>query len=253
MSFYDILILLYKYLLLFLSGTVAGWILEVFWRRYFGLARRWINPGFLSGPWLPLYGFGVMILYKICELDLAISVRAVVFLLGMTLLEYISGVIFTRAFKIRLWDYSESWMNIQGLICPMYSFLWMLLGLFFSLFIYPFLSGRIDFLNENLYLSFFLGIYGGVFSVDLWQSFNIASRIKIFVNESEERWQVDFELLKLELRDKVKTGFINRTHYLLPFYGELGHSLREQLGKHKLKRLSPSKVIRKAIDKRKGK
>lgn len=253
MSLYNILILLFKYLFLFLCGTFAGWVLEVFWRRYFGLARRWINPGFLSGPWLPLYGFGVIILYKICELDLSLPVRALVFLLGMTLLEYITGFIFTKVFKIRLWDYSDSWLNIQGLVCPLYSFLWMVLGIFFSQILYPILSGEIDFLYENLYLSFFLGIYGGIFSVDLWQSFHIASRIKIFVNESGEKWQVDFEILKLELRDKVQKGFINRTHYLLPFHGELGHSLREQLGKHKLKRLSPSKVIRKAIELRKGK
>jgi len=253
MSLYVILILLFKYLLLFISGTVAGWILEILWRRYFGLARRWINPGFLSGPWLPLYGFGVIILYQICELDLALPIRALVFFTVLTLLEYIAGLTFTKIFKIRLWDYSDSWLNIQGLVCPMYSFLWTLLGIFFSLVLYPFLSQRIDFLYNNLYLSFFLGLYGGVFSVDLWQSFNIASRIKTFVNESEERWQVDFEMLKLELRDKVQSGFINRTHYLMPFYGELGHSLREQLGKHKLNRPSPTKIIRKALDKRKEK
>ncbi len=82
-------------------------------------------------------------------------------------------------------------------------------------------------------MSFFIGIFIGIFSVDLWQSFNIATRIKTLVNESEERWHVDFERFKLELRDRVESGFINRTHFLLPFNGELGSGLKERLSRHK--------------------
>ncbi len=253
MSLYSFLLILYKYLLLFFSGTLAGWVLEVFWRRFFGQARRWINPGFLSGPWLPLYGFGVVILYVLSALSLSLPLRALLFLTALTVLEYGAGLIFTRVFNIRLWDYRENRGNIQGLICPLYSFLWMLLGLGFNRFVYPFFRVRIDYLYSNLYLTFFLGIFAGIFAVDLWQSFGIAGRIRSFVHESEERWQVDFEKFKLELRDRVSEGFINRTRYLLPFNGELGHSLREQLKKHRQDRIHPSGKIRRAIEKRKNK
>ena len=44
---------------LFFIGAILGWGLEVFYRRFFSKAnpeRRWINPGFCTGPWLPLYG-----------------------------------------------------------------------------------------------------------------------------------------------------------------------------------------------------
>ncbi len=253
MSLYAALLILYKYLLLFISGTLAGWGLEVFWRRFFGQARRWINPGFLSGPWLPLYGFGVIILYMLSELDLILPLRALVFLVSLTVLEYTAGVIFTGFFNIRLWDYRDNKFNIQGVICPFYSLLWMILGLLFNRFFYPFFRDRVDFLYGHLYLSFFLGLFAGVFAVDLWQSFGIAGRIRSFVQESEERWQVDFEKFKLELRDRVQEGLINRTRYLLPFNGELGHSLREQLKKHRLNRPGPADRIRRVIEKRKSK
>lgn len=41
---------------LFFIGSMAGWVIEVVFRRFFSSAnpeRKWINPGFLSGPYLP--------------------------------------------------------------------------------------------------------------------------------------------------------------------------------------------------------
>lgn len=46
---------------LFSIGAVFGWGLEVLYRRFLSPAnpeRRWIDPGFCTGPWLPLYGSG---------------------------------------------------------------------------------------------------------------------------------------------------------------------------------------------------
>ena len=49
---------------LFFIGSVLGWCVEVLFRRCF-TAKKWINPGFLTGPYLPLYGFGVAGLFGI--------------------------------------------------------------------------------------------------------------------------------------------------------------------------------------------
>lgn len=51
--------------LLFMSGSFIGYVIEVFFRRFVS-AKRWINPGFLNGPCLPLYGFSLLFLY-ICS------------------------------------------------------------------------------------------------------------------------------------------------------------------------------------------
>jgi len=228
-----------------------GWIIELFWRRFVSYTKRWINPGFLQGPWLPLYGFGTIILYLFSSLNIPVSLLIPIFLIGLTLLEYAAGLIFIKYFKIKLWDYSHNRGNIGGLICPLYSILWTLLGLFFYFVIYPYLNGIIDRLYNYLQLSFFIGLYIGLFAVDVWQSFNIAGRIKTFVNETEEKWPIDFESFKLELRDKVREGFINHTHFFLPFRGELGITFGDALKSHTFNlagKLRPLRLIHKHKD-----
>lgn len=41
---------------LFFIGCTAGWVLELFYRRFAptNKSHKWINPGFLNGPYLPL-------------------------------------------------------------------------------------------------------------------------------------------------------------------------------------------------------
>ena len=57
---------------LFFVGSVAGWGLEVLFRRFISAAnpeRKWINPGFCTGPYLPIYGCGLCVLYLIASLE----------------------------------------------------------------------------------------------------------------------------------------------------------------------------------------
>ena len=87
---------------------------RLFFRRIF-TAKKWINPGFLHGPYLPIYGFGACLMYAVSEVDLNISespalnllIRFLVSAFLLTAIEYIGGLIFIRLMKIRLWDYSK--------------------------------------------------------------------------------------------------------------------------------------------------
>lgn len=45
----------------------------------------------------------------------------------ITLFEFISGMIFNKLLKLKVWDYSDRPFNIKGQICPLYSVLWGLL------------------------------------------------------------------------------------------------------------------------------
>ena len=56
---------------LFVIGSVTGYILEVFYRRIFS-RNKWMNPGFLLGPYLPIYGIGVLMLYGISNISIPI-------------------------------------------------------------------------------------------------------------------------------------------------------------------------------------
>ena len=47
---------------LFFIGSVFGWVLELFFRKFFSSSNpehKWINPGFCTGPYLPIYGCGL--------------------------------------------------------------------------------------------------------------------------------------------------------------------------------------------------
>ena len=59
-----------QFTFLFFLGAIAGWVLELFFRRFKkeNIDRKWVNPGFLNGPYLPIYGFGVCTLYGITAL-----------------------------------------------------------------------------------------------------------------------------------------------------------------------------------------
>ena len=114
---------------LFFTGSLIGWGIELIFRRFFSKnnpERKWINPGFLTGPYLPLYGFSLVILFLLSYIDVSFISnphlqKAVLFALMalcITFFEYIAGMIFIVGMKIRLWDYSKNWGNIKGIICP---------------------------------------------------------------------------------------------------------------------------------------
>ena len=91
---------------LFFMGSLIGWGIEVLFRKFFSGSNpqhKWINPGFLTGPYLPLYGFGLTLLYLIasCEKFSLISdpfwnkiVLFIFMAVCMTVIEYIAGLIF---------------------------------------------------------------------------------------------------------------------------------------------------------------
>ena len=54
---------------LFVIGSVLGYIIELFFRRFVS-QKHWVNPGFLVGPYIPLYGFGVLILFGLSILHM---------------------------------------------------------------------------------------------------------------------------------------------------------------------------------------
>ena len=153
---------------LFLIGSLFGWVLEVFFRRFLArenVEKRWINPGFLTGPYLPLYGFGLCFLYFIASLDaylppdkpvLSAAILFIVMMLCMTLLELIAGKIFIVGMKVKLWDYSNEWLNYEGIVCPKYSLFWGILGMVYYILIHPYIRNAVMWLAQNLAFSFFV-------------------------------------------------------------------------------------------------
>lgn len=56
---------------------------------------------------------------------------------AMTLIEYVTGFYCLKVAHVRLWDYRSQRGNIQGIICPKFSFLGALIGAAYYFLIHP--------------------------------------------------------------------------------------------------------------------
>lgn len=237
---------------LFMFGCTVGWVIEVIFRRFFSSSnpeRRWINPGFLTGPALPLYGTGICALWVMASLESYIPIMSplwrhvVLFVLMavcMTLIEYIAGLLSTRVFHVWLWDYSDCWGNVQGLICPLFSLFWGILGAGYYYLVHPFLNRLLSFLMADTAVvagyAFVLGLYYGVFLLDLIHSSKVLNRIRRFARENQIT--VRYEELRERIRNKkiaerIKLSFLFDMWSEHPLHVHLQEYLQEQREKIK--------------------
>ena len=192
-----------EYLFMFITGATLGWVLEVFYRRYFGKAKQWMNPGFLSGPFLPLYGTGVCLLYIVSDLAIHIGVKICLFALITTGIEYLTGLFFLRVYNTRLWDYTKLKFNIQGIISPLYTVFWTLLSLVFYYILYPYFYLQVSYLYEHLEFSLFIGVFYGVAIVDVIHSFDVLNRLKAMSDAlGQTQVAIHYDQLKLDIAER---------------------------------------------------
>lgn len=191
---------------LFVIGSLIGWIIELFFRRFVS-QKKWMNPGFLTGPYLPIYGFGVLVLYAVSNIPLGITnqiadiiVRILIIGVGMTVVEFIAGLIFIKGLKVKLWDYSDRKGNIMGIICPSFSLIWLVVGSLYYFLLNPFLVEGISWISENLIYTYFVGMVMGAMAVDFAYSIHLATKLKDY----KELASLRFEDFKKELKNRLK-------------------------------------------------
>ncbi|GAB6088767.1 putative ABC transporter permease [Spirochaeta dissipatitropha] len=111
----------------FTAGSVLGWLLELGYRS--GKARRLVNPGLLHGPLVPLYGFGLLLVLGGYELtdEYGFLGTALLLSLAATLMEYVTGALLESLLGVRLWDYRDRPLNLQGRVCFQFSLYWFVL------------------------------------------------------------------------------------------------------------------------------
>ena len=223
---------------LFVTGSFLGWCIELLFRRFISTnnpERRWINPGFLTGPYLPLYGFGLTALYlmaliKIPFIQNEILEKIVLFIImavAMTVIEYIAGMIFIVGMHVRLWDYSNEWGNIKGIICPRFSFFWAVLGAGYYFLIQPHVVQWLEWLFNNLAYCIFIGYVAGIYTVDIVYSLQLVSKIRKFAVDNNV--VVKYETLKSVIISKAEEEK-EKVKFLLPFNSRV--PLKEHLEKY---------------------
>ncbi len=105
--------------------------------------------------------------------------------LSVTVIEYIAGLIFIKGMGVKLWDYSEELGNIDGLICPLYTVIWGILGAIYYYLIHPYILNSVNWLENNLAFSFVIGFFFGIIVLDIAYSTQIVVRIRRFAKEKD--------------------------------------------------------------------
>ena len=212
---------------LFFIGSVLGWVLELLFRNLTQHPDKLVNPGFCAGPYLPIYGFGLCALYLLASLEKFSLIhnpfwnKMLLFFamaVGMTLIEYVAGVFCLKFLKVRLWDYSGLWGNVQGIICPLFSFFWAVLGAMYYFLIHPYILEGLLWLSNNLAFSFFIGMFYGVFSIDVIHSAQLVVKLKKYAEDNDVI--VRYEALKAHIRQRREERAL-KYHFFRPFRTEL--------------------------------
>lgn len=181
------------FVFIFGMGAMFGWGLEVIYRHVADPEKRWFNPGFCVGPWLPIYGIGLLTVFLVTYLEKILPIenialkRIVLFVLMsliMTLIELIGGEILLKYFNLRLWDYSNEKFNYKGFICLKFSIFWGLLSAGYYFLIHPLVYDACLWLSKNLIFCFFVGMFMSLFITDFIYSGHLVAKIRDYAKES---------------------------------------------------------------------
>ena len=136
--------------------------------------------------------------------------------LCVTAIEYVTGLIFIKRLKIKLWDYSDCWGNVDGVICPLFTFFWALLSAAYYFLIHPHILGALEWLAQNLAFSFFIGVFYGVFAIDLVHSTRFLAVIRRFADD--KKIVVRYEELKEHISEKLRQDRVRGRAKLKDFF-----------------------------------
>ena len=190
--------------LLFFAYSFLGWCIEVT-LKYFQF-HRFINRGFLTGPWLPIYGSGaVLITLAVNGLAPLESSVGTTFALSFVLcgtVEYGTSYVMEKRFHARWWDYSQKPMNLHGRVWIGNLILFGLGGVLIIEVLDPLflrLIGSLSLLRRQI----LTGVLGSVFLADYSMSHFGLKLVKTGVERSEaDNTEEISREIRLLLRDR---------------------------------------------------
>ncbi len=198
----------HQWLAFFYIYCFFGWIFE---SSYVSLKEgHFVNRGFLRLPMLPLYGTGaVMMLWVSLPVK---SSLALVYLSGVvaaTALEYTTGWLMEKLFKMRYWDYSNQRFQLNGYICLNSSIAWGFLTIFLTEVIHRPIANLVLSLRPSAEIPI-LALVSILFTADTVQSTREALALgKVLETMTRmkaelEDMQVQLTLLRAETSQKVE-------------------------------------------------
>jgi len=181
-----------------------------------------VNPGFLAGPFLPIYGtFALLVIWSSGLIgNLTWPWQFAWFVFISTLLEYVAGWFFERFYHLQLWDYHSIPFNLHGRISLPFSLLWGVLGLTFYLIIHPIVQTQMQQIPMTV-RSILALILTGYVIWDLIRSSLLLRRLERFVSVFQERYdRLEFPTFYLECSPFYR---------LLHTYPKMRHTVTEKM------------------------
>lgn len=170
---------------LFAIYAFFGWIIEVIYRSW--TQRRFVNAGFLFGPFVPLYGMGALLVLAMGSLLAPYHPLLLLVAIGivLTVLEYFFGYLSERLLGLKLWDYSDNRFNLHGRVCLFFSIVWAVLAFGFALVVHPQVKGLLE-RADGGHLEYFSAAFLFYYAADLAAStasvFGFRKKIALLVS-----------------------------------------------------------------------
>lgn len=136
-------------IILFFIFSGIGWIWEV--ALHLITNGTFVNKGTMHGPWLPIYGWGgiliLTILYRFRK-NPKLEFLLTVIICG--LVEYFTSFYLEMVYHFKWWDYSGYFLNLNGRICAEGLLVFGLGGLAIVYLVAPLLDNHIKKINKNV-------------------------------------------------------------------------------------------------------
>ena len=144
--------------LIFFIYSIIGYLCEVM-GIFFETGKLNFSRGYFIGPYLPIFGFGSLIITY--YLNRYQNDLVALFIMGSffcCLLEYLTSLIMKKIFKLRWWDYSHKKFNLNGRICLETGVLFGIGSLIIVKITNPIIFKMLSSFNHNLLIIIYLNI-----------------------------------------------------------------------------------------------
>ncbi|MDO4594636.1 MAG: putative ABC transporter permease [Tissierellia bacterium] len=206
---------------LFFSYAFLGFIWEMIW---VGLTTKNFNKrGFLKGPVLPIYGFGSVFItmfvnWKIKRYSDLILVIFISGLFIATLLEFITGYIIEKIFKVRYWDYEKRPFNFKGYICLRSSLFFGIMSIFLVRYLNNWLF-KLDiyhFFRNNLILIILISIliFDTMISIREAYSFKQILDLEVKIDDYIKDKRKELNVFKTKELEKLNEKLLSKERFL---------------------------------------
>lgn len=140
---------IYFAVLYFFVYSFLGWCTEVAFAAC--KEHRFVNRGFLNGPFCPIYGFGVsLVIVFLTSYRSNLVFLYIASVILVTLLEGLTGWAMDKIFHNKWWDYSDMPLNIGGYVCLIFSLIWGAACVAIMNLIHPLIHKGLTFLPHTL-------------------------------------------------------------------------------------------------------